>query len=185
MKRTTRAEIDKIQSCGYDPETIRQDEFSEGRTTTADELCDRVREAFAGVKLGSGVGLFEGQAIDDYETEDIRRQKRDKDEKESWERIETKHLNACYSSLSFFDSLGMRFHLPAFIIAELKGEYGMGMEFTLTHLDDHTRNKFGLLSPEQRLVVREYLKFLREDPDSEFHYAHIDPALNDYWTEQT
>lgn len=174
-----------MRSRGYDPETIRQAEFSEKRTVAADNLCDRVRNAFAGVKLGVGIGLFEGQAIDDYETEEVRRQKREKDEKESWRRIEAKHLNACHSSLSFFDSLGMRFHLPAFITADLKGEYEMGMEFTLTHLDDHSRKKFGLLNPTQRQVVREYLLFLRDDPDSEFHYADIDRALNDYWTEQT
>ncbi len=185
MRRTTQAEIDQMRARGFDPETIRQAEFSEKRTVEADKLCDRVREAFADVKLGIGVGLFEGQAIDDYETEQVRRQKREKDEKESWERIETKHLNACHSSLSFFDSLGMRFHLPAFIIADLRGEYDMGMEFTLTHLDDYNRKKFGLLSPRQRQVVREYLQFLWEDPDSEFYYADIDRALNDYWKEQT
>ena len=183
MRRTTQAEINDMRARGFDPETIRQAEFSEKRTAEADRLCERVREAFAGVKLGAGVGLFEGQAIDDYETDDVRREKRERDEKESWEKIESKHLNTCHSSLSFFDSLGMRFHLPAFIVADLKGEYGMGMEFTLTHLDDHNRKKFRLLSPQQRQVVREYLQFLREDTDSEFHYDDIDRALNEYWKE--
>lgn len=121
-------------SRGYDPETIRQAKYSEARTAEAAALCDRVREAFDGVVLGAGVGLFEGQAIDDYESDDVRRQMREKDEKESWERIDTKHLNSCSSSLSFFDPLGMRFHLPAFVLADLEGTYEMGMEFTLTHL---------------------------------------------------
>ena len=184
MRRTTRAEIDDMRARGFDSETIRQAEFSEKRTAEADTLCQRVRKAFADVMLGAGVGLFEGQAIDDYETDEVRRQKRERDEKESWEKIETKHLNACHSSLSFFDSLGMRFHLPAFIIADLRGHFDMGMEFTLTYLEDHSRKKFGLLSPQQRQIVREYLQFLREDPDSEFHYADIDRALNDYWKGQ-
>lgn len=185
MRRTTQAEIDEMRAHGFDPETIRLAEVSEKRSVEADRLCVQVRDAFSTVELGAGIGLFEGQAIDDYETEEVRCQKRAKDEKESWERIQTKHLNACYSSLSFFDALGMRFHLPAFIIAELKGEYRMGMECTLTHLDDYMREKFGLLSPGQRQVVREYLQFLREDPDSEFHYPHIDRALSDFWKEQT
>ncbi len=183
MRRTTQAEIDEMWSRGYDPVIIRQAEFSEARTVEADELCERVREAFAGVVLGAGVGLFEGQSIDDYETDEVRRQKREKDEKVSWERITAKHLNACHSSLSFFDALGMRFHLPAFLIADLKGDYGMGMEFTLTHLSDHSKEQFELLSPAQRHVVRVYLQFLSEDPDSGFHHADIDRALNDYWTE--
>jgi len=184
MRRTTQAEIDQMRACGFDPETIRQAEFDGKRTAQAESLCDRVREAFSNVTLGVGVGLFEGQAIDDYETEIIRRQNRDKDEKEAWERIEVKHLNACYSSLSFFDALGMRFHLPAFIIADLKGEYDMGMEFTLTHLDAYTREQFHLLNQEQRQVVREYLLFMREDPESEFYYADIDRALSNYWQER-
>lgn len=58
------------------------------------------------------------------------------------------------------------------------------MEFTLTHLDDRAEEKFGLLSPAQRQVVRKYLQFLRDDPNAEFHYAHIDRALNEYWKEK-
>lgn len=172
-----------MRARGFDAATIRRAEFRARRTAEADALCERVRDAFAEVKLGDGVGLFEGQAIDDYETEQVRRQKRERDEKEYWNRIETRHLNACSSSLSFFDSLGMRFHLPAFIVADLRGEFDMGMEFTLTHFEDYSREKFGLLSPTQRQIVREYLQFLREDPDSEFDYPHIDRALNDYWKE--
>jgi len=38
----------------------------------------------------------------------------------------------CNSSLSFFNADGMRFHLPAFLIAELKGEYRCGIEICLT-----------------------------------------------------
>jgi len=185
MRRTTQTEIDEMWSRGYDPEIIRQAKFSEARTAEAEKLCERVSEAFEGVALGAGVGLFEGQAIDDYESDGIRYQERAKDEKESWERLESKHLNACSSSLSFFDALGMRFHLPAFMIADLRGEFGMGMEFTLTHLSDHSKEKFELLSPAQRQVVRMYLQFLGEDPDSKGYHTDIDRALNDYWTEQS
>ncbi|MEM6885513.1 MAG: DUF6714 family protein [Verrucomicrobiota bacterium] len=181
MTRTTQSDIDNMRRQGFDHETIRRAKVNMELTKQADKLCNIVSKAFSGVQLGKGVGLFEGQAIDDYETEEIRNQSRNKDEKESWDKIEPKHLNACHSSLSFFDSLGMRFHLPAFIIADLRGEYDMGMEFTLTHLDNYQKTKFGLLSPEQRIAVREYLQFLRKDPDSEFDYPHIDRALEEYW----
>lgn len=170
-----------MRARGFDPQEIRHAEFRERRAPDADSLCQRVSEGFAGVKLGAGVGLFEGQAIDNYESDEVRRRMRDKDEKESWERIQAEHLNACYSSLSFFDSLGMRFHLPAFIVAELKGRLESGMAFVLTDLNDHTRQKFGLLNPIQRQVVREYLEFLREDLDSEFYHEDIDRALEEYW----
>ncbi len=154
------------------------------RSEAAKELCERVKMAFLQVELGAGIGLFEAQAIDDYESTDVRAQRREKDEKLSWDRIESKHLNACYSSLNFFDSLGMRFHLPAFIIAELRSEYEQELTFTLTHLNRYTRDQFGLLSPSQRQVVREYLEFLRGDPSSEFDFEAIDRALSEYWKDQ-
>jgi len=168
-----------------DPESIRQAERDEKLTLEADELCRRVKEVFSGVTLGDGVGLFEGQAIDDYETDEVRREKRESDEVESWDQIKAEGLNRCYSSLCFFDAAGMRFHLPAFLIADLNGDYEMGMEFTLTHLSDYTKSQFALLNRDQRRVVREYLQFLLNDPDSEFHYAEIDGALSGYWTEDS
>ena len=64
MRRTTQAEIDDMRARGFDSETIRQAEFSEKRTAEADSLSDRVREAFTDIKLGDGVGLFEGQTSD-------------------------------------------------------------------------------------------------------------------------
>ena len=183
MENNAQTKIDRIRAGGFDHGTTQQTKSDEARLEEIGNLCERVQKAFAGVKLGVGIGLFEGKAIDDYETEEVRRQAREKDEKESWEQIESKHLNACYSSLSFFDSLGMRFHLPAFIIADLRGEYAMGMAFTLTDLNDHTCKKFGLLSLAQRRVIREFLQFLRTEPHSEFYYDDIDRALNDFWKE--
>jgi hypothetical protein len=47
-------------------------------------------------------------------------------------------LNACYSSLSFFDAEGMRFPLPAFLIAELNGGYLQDMSFQLAYLNDYS-----------------------------------------------
>ena len=158
-------------------------ELSKARAAHAEKICKYVREAFSGVTLGHGIGLFEAQAIDNYGTKNQRQQMRDKDEKKLWHRIQIKHLNACHSSLSFFDSLGMRFHLPAFIIAELTCELHENLGFHLTYLNNHTRKKFGLLSPEQRQSLRAYLEFIREAQDSESNYVDIDHALNDYWTE--
>jgi hypothetical protein len=108
---------------------------------------------------------------------------RKKDEKDDWKNITSEALNSCSSSLSFFDAEGMRFHLPAFLIADLKGEYGRGMEFSLTHLSDHGKEQFSLLSKEQRTAVRQYLLHIRTDPDSDFYLAEIDNALENYWTE--
>lgn len=88
-----------------------------------DRLCKLISEAFAGVRLGKGVGLEEGQAIDGYADEETRARYRARDEKEDWSRIPAKRLIDWSSSLSFFDPAGMRFHLPAFLMADLQGRH--------------------------------------------------------------
>lgn len=143
-------------------------------------LCNRIREAFAGVALGRGIGLQQAQGIDDYEDEAKCAHYRASDEKEDWSRIPVSELNRCNSSLSFFDAEGMRFHLPAFLIADLHGTYGFGMAICLTQSHDYVRY-FGLLSDSQRKVVREFLLHISKEPDYEFHRPHIIRALQEYW----
>lgn len=170
-----------MKARGYEAETIRQAEWQMDRGQEAMKLCEVISNAFHGVKLGSGVGLFQGQGLDDYADEATCAAYRDKDEKDDWSRISAEDLNRCHSSLSFFDAEGMRFHLPAFLILDLQGGDRMGMTFHLTHaaVVDHT--KFDLLSPEQRLSVRSFLLFLLSDPDEEFDHPHIQHALDHYW----
>jgi hypothetical protein len=181
MKRLTRKEIDEMRSRGYEEETFHQFPFSEARTALAEELCAEIRRAFCGVTLGYGVGLHEAQAIDDYSSDSERGKAKASDEKESWERIAPADLNACYSSLSFFDAEGFRFHLPAYLIADLRGEFHFGMSYCLT--ESCLTDRFLLLNPRQRWAVRDYLIFIAEDPDYQFERSHILRALDDGWSE--
>ena len=151
------------------------------------EVADLIREAFRGVKLGNGVGLMQGQGLDDYASEAKLAEYRAGDEKEDWSKIPTRELKRYYSSLSFFDAEGMRFHLPAFMIAELEGQGSAAdVMFHLT-LDDKTLEQFfGLLSNEQRQAIRAYLlhqKEMLDPPGLEFEGPGIDQALNGYWAE--
>lgn len=98
-----------------------------------DQLIKDIESAFEAVVLGDGVGLWQGQALDDYATTDEVQAARDKDEKHDWRRLAPKDLNRCHSSLSFFDAYGMRFHLPAFMITDLRGEFEHSLEFSITH----------------------------------------------------
>src|SRR5438046_507176 len=94
-------------------------------------VASLVREAFRGVTLGEGVGLLEGRGIDDYEVQEVLDAYRSQDEKEDWSKIPVDALNNCYSSLSFFDAEGLRFHLPAYLIADLEGLYQFDVLFHL------------------------------------------------------
>jgi hypothetical protein len=53
---------------------------------TKQEVSSHIREAFHGVTLGKGIGLLEGQGLDDYEDEATRKAYRERDEKHDWER---------------------------------------------------------------------------------------------------
>lgn len=146
------------------------------------EVREEILRAFSGVVLGSGVGLGEAQGLDGYEDEEIRAARRREDEKDDWRHIRPADLNRCNSSLSFFDAEGMRFHLPAFLIADIDGVYEFGMAFHLTHLDSHGIGQFSLLSPEQRAAVRSYLQFISTSDEYAFERPAILRALVEYWT---
>jgi hypothetical protein len=147
----------------------------------SEALCRTIREAFAGVALGGGIGLHQAQGLDDYDDATTCAHLRAGDEKDDWSRITAEELNRCNSSLSFFDAEGMRFHIPVFMIAELQGRYRFGMAFSLTHLSDDSVGKFGLLSPAQRQAVRSFLLHLAEIDEYRFERADILRALEEYW----
>ncbi len=152
-----------------------------------EEVIARVCAAFKNVTLGNGVGLFEGQAIDDYEVESVQAAARAKDEKQDWSAIPAEHLNQCYSSLSFFDAEGMRFHLPAFILADLQDQLNtLDPVFTLTSSSEYARSRFTLLSAEQRAAIRDYLMFVRDNPDQWAERGRgLDRAIDSYWNTRT
>ena len=151
----------------------------------SETLSDIIREAFAGVNLGNGVGLNQAQGLDDYEDAAACARYREGDEKDDWSRIPVAELNRCYSSLSFFDAEGMRFHLPAYLIADIQGTYDFGMAFCLSHSTDFDRydRYFGLLSSAQRGAVRAFLLHILDDPNYEFDRPDILIALYGYWTD--
>jgi hypothetical protein len=151
----------------------------------AQEIAALIKDAFSNVTLGDGIGLREAQGLDDYADEQTCASYRANDEKNDWSRIPVDDLNACYSSLSFFDAQGMRFHLPAFLIAALNGGYVQDMSFQLAYLNDYSIGQYALLSPVQRKAIRAYLLFILEDESYAFSHPHILRALNEYWTDQS
>ena len=149
---------------------------------TKQTLISQITTAFNNVKLEGGIGLSEANAIDDYKDQQFRAACKKNDEKENWKLIPSSQLNEYYSSLSFFDDKGMRFHLPAFMIADLKGEYHFGMVFVLAHLSDYRKSQFRLLDKKQREVVKFFLEFLAEQPENEFDKPNIESAIENYWS---
>jgi hypothetical protein len=183
MKYPSPADIAEMKARGYDPSTLAEAEQQSKRWAEGQEVSRTIESAFAGVTVGNGIGLQEGQGLDDYEDAATCSRYRANDEKEDWHRIPAEALNRCHSSLCFFDAEGMRFHLPAFLLADLRGDYRMGMASRLTQRWERFEMQFSLLSLDQRRAVRAYLLHIADDPDYQFDRPDILRALDDYWTE--
>lgn len=178
-KYHTAEEIAEMRARGYDFTYLAKLEACP-RNGLRNDLIDRIRSAFQGVTLGNGVGLMEGQALDDYEDAETCAAIRAKDEKEDWSKLDAELLHQCQSSLSFFDAEGMRFHLPAFLIQGLLEEIDPPI-FALTR--NSLLERFTLFSPEQRAIVRDYLRFMVDDPDESYHKQDLLIAIAGYWAD--
>lgn len=182
MKHPSPTDIEEMRVRGYDVSTIEKSLEESKRWYLAQAITAKIRDAFSGVRLGEGIGLWQAQGIDAYADESVIADYRLADEKEDWSRITSEALNVCNSSLSFFDAEGMRFHLPAYLQADLAGTYQHSMAYSLTDID-HRPDQFALLSPSQRTAIREYLKFIAEEDDYSFERPSILRALDLYWIE--
>jgi len=182
-KYPSAADIAEMKARGYDPLTIAEAEERAQRWPAAQQVCQTIEAAFAGVTLGNGVGLHEARGLDDYADHATLAAYRAKDEKHDWHRITAEALNHCNSSLSFFDAKGMRFHLPAYLIAELNGDFGFGLVFCLTDLSEYSISQFKLLSPAQHAAIRAFLLHIQDDREYQAERRAILHALNEFWTD--
>jgi hypothetical protein len=151
-------------------------------TEREQRLLNLIRTAFAGVELGNGVGLRQGQGLDDYADARTLATCRAQDEQHDWSAIAAEALDRCYSSLSFFDAEGMRFHLPAYLVADLEQKLKTAdVLFHLVYAVHGAQSRFAKLSGAQRVAVREFLMLRLADPNYEFVHAMIETALLEYW----
>lgn len=151
-----------------------------------ERVAHLVRAAFAGVTLGRGIGLWEAQGIDEYANHRKVEAYRSRDEKDDWSSISAADLDYCNSSPCFFDAEGMRFHLPAYILADLEGKTKTAnVLFHLTYQRGECAGRYELLSLEQRAAVREFLLLRLADPLRKFEHRSIERALQGFWQEQT
>lgn len=80
------------------------------------KLVQQIFDAFDGVTLEDGVGLWEAQGRDDRLSAQECAKLRAKDETKDWRNIKLADLLRCGSSPSFFDAKGLRFHLPYLLL---------------------------------------------------------------------
>ncbi len=140
-----------------------------------------ISKAFENVELEDGIGLWEAQAIDDYESKDVRLKARSKDEKHDWKKITNEDIFRCDSSLSFMDEKGLRFHMPAFIIAELEQKTLSGPIYNLSQNVIVYPERYRLFNLDQKDAVAQFLEWCAWQEDYSFEKETINRALQEFW----
>jgi hypothetical protein len=74
----------------------------------------------------------------------------------------------------------MRFHLPAYLIASIKGEVDDPM-FTLTYMGVLFESRFATLNALQKKAVTQYLTWCLTEDEYQFYDEDIVRALTEYW----
>lgn len=178
MRYPSLAMIEEMKTRGYDRSVIEEQVWLVRRGLRAEGLKELIREAFAGVRLGDGIGLYEAQGLDDYEDPQRCERGRERDEKDDWRAISAELVSSLHGCFHFFDAEGMRFHLPAFMTADIDGDYGWDLAYWITRYGD---DEFALLNDAQREAVRQYLGFIMDEPEYAKDRGRIQAALEHYW----
>ena len=130
------------------------------------ELIQDIESALDGIVLGGGVGLHEASAIDRCVNDRDRSKARDADERMDWRAIPDSEIETRCSSLSFVDTEGMRFLLPAYMCFALRNHEtsdSMSVCAAVYALDGGwaTAPDFqDSLTPAQRSVIAKYLRVI-------------------------
>ena len=148
---------------------------------TAEYVRRKIISAFEHVVLGDGIGLWQAQAIDDYESTEAQLQARERDEKTDWQSIPPEDIFYCESSLSFLDPEGMRFLMPAFILAELSGQTNVGPVFHLAQGSITFPDRFKLFDTRQKQAISCFLELCLTIEDYDWDAPHIKRALEEFW----
>ncbi len=179
-KPPTSKEIEEWKKRGFDSETIRNTEHRLALFKKGQKLIPAIENAFTDVTLGEGVGLMETFALDDYSDEETRVKVRDNDEMEEWRCLIGTSLQGIPTF--FFDAEGFRFHLPAFMCANLRGDidtcYLAPVTASCSELS-RRKDRIRLLNSDQKHVLRQYMEFLLEDPYEDV--PEIRNALEELW----
>jgi hypothetical protein len=148
-------------------------------------VAELVRQAFRGVTLGDGVGLRQAEGMDSYESAARLAALRSEDEKLDWQLIPAADLNIYCNSLSYLDAEGMRFLLPAYLLAELNDALHIEFVFHLTFFGFGAMSRFRLLDAAQKGAVRAFLVLRLSETNCDApEYAMIKSALETFWTTQ-
>lgn len=133
-----------------------------------EQVIQLIHQAFEEVKLEDGVSLHETIKIDNYGlTDEVLELQIKADERNNWKKLiedpELVEVNGI-GGLSFYNAKGLRFHLPAYMclcINQPNTDVAYSLIFQLAHLETYNRERFSILTAEQRKAVKVFLTYIR------------------------
>ncbi|MBI1425022.1 MAG: hypothetical protein GC149_16370 [Gammaproteobacteria bacterium] len=132
------------------------------------EIENTIISAFGKVLLGNGVGLYEAEAIDNYESQEFISEARKKDRVtwKNWGEIPVNAISTFHSALCFVDAEGMRYLLPAYMLFAVMNydKTDSAAIDSAIYALDRGMKAFGddeaILSHEQKKAIIDFLRFM-------------------------
>ena len=157
------------------------------------ELIELIRMTFRGVSRHGGVSLHETEVIDNYGTDEERLAARKKDRDGRWQDVPHEDLaEVCgIGGISFFDPIGWRYYLPAYMTWILAGgaeSDSCASDFLFYSLIISRKSRgydlprFESLDLAQKQTVKAFLEFVSNgDLDVDYYVEDAKKALVNYW----
>ncbi len=146
--------------------------FSEQRERDRVALIAQISEAFASLRIvPGGMRLYDAELADDYGHEGPWALARKNDSYMRVHEVPDEAIEQCYSSLSFFDPEGLRFHLGAYMGWSLRHQQGsLSREFTVSalmvedgELGAWSKQRLASFDPAQCRAVLAFLRYMSHD----------------------
>lgn len=169
--------------------------------TTVKSLVNKIRVAFADVPFPFHCGLHAAVAMDDWVFDEVvlcEITRRD-DFIGAWWDVPLVHLQNCMKALSYLDSAGIDFYLPAYMVAllEVPSEfdepmvkssswqiiYTMLREEDEPDLKEYFNERFSKIIGDKKSISREFLRFVEGADFYSEHSREIarEALTNEFW----
>ncbi len=150
-----------------------------------DHLIAVITAAFHGVKLDGGTTIHEADLEGAYTEEHVRIAARKKDPETEWTAVPDWKIERFSAALSFLDSKGWRFYIPAYMIWTLKNWRtcdSLTADWVIWGFEplegsSWSISRYGVLSTQQAEAVYQFLRFFCEYSGE----SEPENAIRAYW----
>ena len=156
-------------------------------------VIEQITKAFEGVSREDGISLHEARVIDDWGGEEERAAARKIDTDSRWQDIPVEWIEQLHDVLSFLDSKGWRYYLPAYMLYALKfyktssnacdsALYSCALYKGSKNNDlkEYQLSRFRSLTVDQSRAVCQFLQFEAAYGEGDEQVAQ--EALDAYWS---